>query len=261
MLGWLFGRRGCPVEPEERTWIEERTRWLCREFGLARLRQGRVILPSPEFFPDRWDSSPDAAAILFRRVREYMDLADEEIALDFYHEAEERVGTMPGVVHSSQGTAGLFHDARSGPDGRLTIFVEVGQLARPMSLVATLAHELGHVHLLGHRRITNEVEDHEPLTDLLTVFLGLGVFLANSIIHETNWMSGRRSGWSVGRQGYLTQDQAGYALALFAWLRGEVNPAWAKEVCADVHEPLYQGLRFLADSPSPELVQLRDSAS
>jgi hypothetical protein len=54
------------------------------------------------------------------------------------------------------------------------------QAARPVALVSTLAHELGHVLLLADGRISAQQQDHEPLTDLLTIFFGLGIFSANA---------------------------------------------------------------------------------
>ena len=49
-----------------------------------------------------------------------------------------------------------------------------------MRLIATMSHELAHEYLIGQGRISGEEEDHEQLTDLLAVFLGFGVMLANS---------------------------------------------------------------------------------
>jgi hypothetical protein len=57
-------------------------------------------------------------------------------------------------------------------DGRSVIGIRDDQAARPTALVATVAHELGHVLLLGEGRISAQQQDHEPLTDLLTVFFG-----------------------------------------------------------------------------------------
>jgi hypothetical protein len=258
----MFGlfRARCPVEPDARAWIEERTLWLLDQFGAPRLKGVRVILPSPAFFPDKYDASRQAAGLLFERVRGYMGLAETPIRLGFYTESRSSSPGVPGVLHESRGTAGLFHGASGSPEpgAELTIQVETRQLAKPMSLVATVAHELGHVHLIGHGRIKGDVPDNEPLTDLVTIFLGLGIFTANSLFQEENSRNMNRSTWSAGSQGYLTQLQAGYALALFAWLRGDDRPDWTSEVCADVREPLKAGLRFLhAGNPSPALFDAR----
>jgi hypothetical protein len=112
-------------------------------------------------------------------------------------------------------------------------------------MVGTMAHELGHVHLLGHRRIGDDVEDHEPLTDLLTVFFGLGVFTANSVIREKYWVEGQTSGWRMSRQGYLAMPMYGYAFARFARSRGEDGSAWTRELRLDVRSAFKKALRFL----------------
>ena len=157
-------------------------------------------------------------------------------------------------LSSSGGSAGLY--LRKGglagaPMARIGI--EESQLADPMSLVATLAHEIGHEILIGQGRITADDEDHEPLTDLLTVFLGTGIFGANSTIRDSGWTSGGWTGWKTQRLGYLDQRTFGYSLARFAWERGEANPAWIKSVRPDVRSPLKQGLRFLSHKSKPDL--------
>ena len=74
------------------------------------------------------------------------------------------------VEDPAEGASGHYIKRRD----KFVISLESSQLTDPMSLVATVAHELGHVRLLGEARIHGGFEDHEPLTDLLTVFFGLG---------------------------------------------------------------------------------------
>lgn len=126
----------------------------------------------------------------------------------------------------------------------------MGNLDDPVALVGTMAHELGHVHLLGHGRVSEDAEDHEPLTDLLTVFFGMGVFTANSVIRENYWSAGQVSGWSMGRRGYLGMHQYGYAFARFARARSEDGSDWSRELRLDVRTAFRDAMRFLAQ-PSP----------
>ena len=116
-----------------------------------------------------------------------------------------------------------------------------------MSLVATAAHELCHVHLLGDGRVPRDEEDHEPLTDLLTVCLGLGIFGANAAVRDSTWADGRMHGWSVSRAGYLQQPTWAYALALFAHYRDERRAAWAKHLRTDVRSAYRAAERYLAN--------------
>ena len=81
------------------------------------------------------------------------------------------------------------------------IEVNPSQLHDPESLAATLAHELAHEILLGGGLLNDNNEDLERLTDLLPIFLGIGIFGANSGLREQNFRVGRFSWWSMQKQG------------------------------------------------------------
>ena len=101
-------------------------------------------------------------------------------------------------------------------------------------MVATLAHELGHVHLRGDKRLTGNEPDHEPLTDLLTVFLGLGIFTANAVLQDRIYRMIDWQWWRIRRQGYLTAPFYGYALAWCARCRGDDPCPWRNFLRPDV---------------------------
>jgi hypothetical protein len=236
MLGWFRSQARCPVDDVTRTWLDERWAWLEEQFGLDRLRKMEVILPSHKYFPDRYEKTTEDVQRMMERVCEYMELDPDSIELSFYR---DRKSVYLGGIQ--EGAAGLYR----GGGYKFKVAVEVSNLENPLGLVAVLAHELGHVHLLGHGRITDDEEDHEPLTDLLTVYFGFGVFTANSVVQESHWSAGNSSGWSVGRRGYLTMQQYGYALALFARSREEDGSAWVKELRLDVRAAFKQAKRFV----------------
>jgi hypothetical protein len=238
MFDWFRRAPECPVNPATREWIDSRWQWLIDQFGAERLRSGGVILPRPEFFPDPFRGTQDDARRMLDRVCAYMDVDPSTVELSFY---QGRKPAYDGEWH--YGTAGLYQ-----PEGdKSRIWVETANLHDPVAMVGTLAHELGHVHLLGHGRIEPDVEDHEPLTDLLTVYFGIGVFPANSVIREHYWDAGHVSGWSMGRRGYLDMPAFGYAFARFARARGEDGSDWAHELRLDVRSAFKQAMRYLAE--------------
>src|SRR6185369_12133724 len=108
------------------------------------------------------------------------------------------------------------------------------QLQDPFVLVATIAHELGHVILLGRGLLNPKTEDHEPLTDLLTILLGLGVFTANCAARFIQYQDERQAGWSMQRLGYLPEQVHGYARARFAVELGEAKSEWDKHLSTNV---------------------------
>jgi hypothetical protein len=128
---------------------------------------------------------------------------------------------------------------------KVRIRIDSSHLDDPESLVATYAHELAHAHLLGQGRILPDEPDCEPLTDLATVFFGLGIFGANVAFRQESYFLGNHHATSQSRQGYLTVEQWAYALALFACLRGEQRPAWVRYLRHNVRGPCRAGLACL----------------
>jgi hypothetical protein len=147
--------------------------------------------------------------------------------------------------------AGLFtHDA--GEDEatkRMVVAIKSSQLQDPLVLVATIAHELGHAILLGRGLLNPKTEDHEPLTDLLTIFFGLGVFTANSAVRFIQYQDERQAGWSMQRLGYLPEQVHGYALAKFAVERGEAKGEWEKHLSTNVHSYYKRSRAWLEKNP------------
>jgi len=216
--------------------VDQRWVWLECQFGAEHVCQARVILPRPEYFPDTYSGTDEDARTLFDRVCSHMRIDPSTVELSLYDETNPLAGNPILGAQRWDGTAGLYH----AEGGKFRICVEAENLNDPLGMVATMAHELGHVHLLGHGRLSGEEEDHEPLTDLLTVFFELGVFTANSVIREQSWQDGQYAGWKIGRRGYLGMPIYGYALALFARARGEDGSEWSGELRPDVRSAFKQ---------------------
>jgi hypothetical protein len=87
------------------------------------------------------------------------------------------------------------------------------------------------------------------MTDLLTVFLGLGIFNANSANRFKRWQDDRSQGWSMQRLGYLTEEIFGYALAKFSVERGEGKVEWERHLCTNVRSYFNRSRRWLVKNP------------
>ncbi len=238
-----------PISPKAGVWIEESLGRFAEMFGEERLRTNPVILPTPEFFPDDWDGSAESVEPFFVRVCGYMRVDPARLVLECVpDQGESDVGEklkelLPHWEGSRAGAAGTY--SASAEQERFKITVRLGGRSDLMALIATLAHELGHVHLLGGGHVARDAPDMEPLTDLVTVFWGLGLFNANSAMKFSQHDDGTRHGWSVQRLGYLPEPMYGYALAHFAWLRGEERPAWARHLNVNVGGYFRQSMRYI----------------
>lgn len=232
-----------PVEGETKLWLEEKMAWLIEEFGLARLRSVQVVVPIEEFFPDQYDATQDAACAIFTRVCSFMCVNPARIRLRFYSDKPahslEDLNIPFESAHS--GAAGLYR----GDSEKSEIALSTDKLDRPVELVATIAHELGHVILLGDGHVSPDDDDHEPLTDLSTVFFGLGVFNANSVISFEQTQNLGMTGHAWSSLGYLSMEEFGYAFALFAFARKETKPTWARHLRPDVYHAYRSGLKYI----------------
>jgi hypothetical protein len=242
----MFGLRAkLPVTDEEKEWIDRSLDRLSSLLGSRRMLQAQVLLPEPEYFPDFYDGSFAAVEQMMRRLCRHMCVDDSHIDLEITPDEDaELKSVVPFWSGSRKDWAGLyFHPTE---DGRITIAVKEQQVKEPDALVATLAHELGHVLLLNGGLIDAEAEDMEPLTDLVTVFLGVGVFTANAARRFEQHQGNYVQGWSMNRQGYLSEQIYGYALAKFGEHRGEKDPAWEKYLSTNVRAYCKQSRKWLS---------------
>ena len=234
----------CPVCDEEKEWLEKAGAWLVKEFNIE-IDNITVILPTPEFFPDRYRGEEEDVRTLLGRVCSYMGVNVDRLSLDLFSDKEKEMRNhLPSFESSHRSAAGLY---REGED-LIKISLSSDHLRDPMTLVAVIAHELGHVLLLADKKIARDRKDHEHLTDLLTVLLGLGIFTANSAFQFTQWSGGFKQGWQTQRLGYLTEPMFGYALALFAFTRRERKPNWSKYLEGNVKHHFKSGLNYLQGS-------------
>jgi hypothetical protein len=230
----LFGARP-PVEDRERQWIEKMLSWCVEQFGREAF-QAEVLTPTPSFFPGTYRGTPDDVLGLVDLVRAHLRIDPAEIAVGLYDGRQPT--SVPGLGASAYRSVAGHYSVR---DGVGVIAVGVEDAPDPRRVVAVAAHELCHHKLLFRGIATANEADHEPLTDLATVFFGLGVFTANAAF---SFSQGSR-GWRRQQLGYINQPMFGYALARVAWLRGERDPEWARYLDTNPRGYFKKAMRYL----------------
>jgi len=238
-----FGAK-LPVTEDEREWVDDGFDRLSRMLGRNRMLDCAIVQPTDEFFPDTYDGSESALENLFRRVCTYMRVDRKTVELAVIPDTHDFRELLPEYRHASNDPAGLHFGGES--NGELPVVALKAVLRQdPLAAVATLAHELGHVILLGGRHMSHDTEDMEPMTDLVTVFLGLGIFTANAARRFKQYENDRRYGWSMKRLGYLPEVVYGYALARFARERGEERPEWTGHLSTNLKTYFRQSAAWL----------------
>lgn len=246
-MGWLTPK--CPVDAETKEWIENAFDWLIEELGIEILRDVEVLLPIEEHFPDAFDGSNASIRRMVDRVCGYMDVDPKSVEVRFYRNEDGSSIHQFAASESGQHALGTYRMH----NGKYLISLDTSQTGNAQAMVATIAHELGHVILLGEDRLDPDHPDHEPMTDLLTVFYGFGVFNGNSVFSFEQWTNVSGQGWRAERRGYLTEEMFGYALALFASVRGESKPDWAPYLNTNVRSYFRSSTKFI-DANKPNLI-------
>ncbi|MFF1917955.1 hypothetical protein ACFVYE_41760 [Streptomyces sp. NPDC058239] len=248
----------CPVPPKDQQWVERWMRWCVKEFGPEVVKR-EIALPVSDFFPPGFVGAPDQVGEMVGRVCTVMGVDPDAVGVQYFESPEEE----SRALRSNRGrhrTVGRYRKV----DGHAVIELDLREAENPAVLAAIVAHELGHVRLLGEDRIQGIEVDHERLTDLVTVFLGMGVFTANAAYRFTKSVQGfsvlplgdlterMLTGTALDpthHLGYLTERQFGYALACYCLLRGETDPLWSRHLEPGARAALKQGLQYFADRP------------
>ncbi len=203
------------LDPARRQWQFATYAWLLRACGgYRKFLDTELVLPVAEHFPDAGMKGHAAAAALFRRVRDHAGMADwpcmvEPLPASGEADAHRTTGERIRVIH--------YRAAERDP----------------AMLVAHFGHELA-------RFLVETIEEpppggamlHEPAVDLAAVFMGFGVFMANSAAQRASWE--------------LNEGELVHALALFCHLRKVPEGAVEPHLNAHVRKYLRLALGDLA---------------
>src|SRR5438045_5152209 len=180
-------------------------RTLCDARGAGHFLAAPIVRPHADYLPDDWKPTLEATSNLRRRVMLYAGL-DLDATLQTFD--RER-----GVFHHT--TVAWF----AGIEGERALFgIDIGQLNDPQSLIASICHEVAHAYRTFHEIRVEDRDEEERLTDLTSIFLGFGIFMANAserFIKEA-YQVGTKAVTKFGsmRSGYLTFDESCFAFAV-----------------------------------------------
>ncbi|MEV8375377.1 hypothetical protein AB0P21_21765 [Kribbella sp. NPDC056861] len=220
-------------------WIQDSMDWFIEQFGREVLTRP-IALPST-FVPAGYDGSEAAARSLFEQVRAWMGVPECGLGVRFDLDETAPKHTMAGAIRLR---FGLWVPGQGGN----TVHCSARLLGEPTVLVANFAHEIGHELLIGAGRISSSRPDQESLTDLLAVFQGFGIFIANASFGTVP------GGERAARMGmfYLRERALTDALAYYAHLRGTGPvPPWEDELDWPVRVGLGARLQKLQEMNSP----------
>jgi len=174
------------LDAARRDWQFAAFGWLLRNGGgYPKFLDTALVLPTEEFFPDRAMTGHAGVASLFRRVRDHAGMGDWPCGIE-----PDATAERPWLSGASSVPVIRYRPDSLGPG----------------SLVAALSRELA-------RYFTETFDEPapggpalaEPALDVATVFMGFGVFMANSALE--------------GAANPLNEGELVHSLAMFCLLR------------------------------------------
>lgn len=216
----LFGSKPV-VDEASREWLFESYAWALRNFGSDIFYEDTILVtPTNEHFPGRFTDPDSMVRDIFARVKKFAGM--EQWACDLVaQEPDVNPVVAPTIVvrNSPRSPAGTF-SVSDEHSSKVVITYNPDLVGNPEALIATLAHELSH-YLCGAAKEhpPGGEEFWEHATDLVAIFTGFGLFIANSAFQFRQFTGIGTQGWAAQSRGYLTREQATYALAIFCELK------------------------------------------
>jgi len=214
----LFEHRAL-LEESSSQWLFDAFAWSLDNFDANLFYNNTVlVLPTNRFFPGRADSVDSIANLIFDQVKSYAGISHWPTRI-----ADQSSCSLPnapqveikGALRGPNGVA----DESVADEHRLLIPYNPQQISNPEGMIASFTHTLA--HYMGQMAKTpppGGVEYWPHVTELLAVYLGFGLMFANSAF---TFRGGCGSCYNpnTNRDAYLSEQEATYALAVFAVLK------------------------------------------
>jgi len=240
------------VDAEASDWILRTFRWALEQFGTDVFYEHIILVtPTSEHFPDVAGDGHQKALRVFECVRRLSGMQDWPCELVAQRPDVNTVVDSVTLIQDPPKTPAGTFSVSEDEDPKVVITYNPAMLQHPQALVATLAHELAHYLGRGADGPPPGGEKNwEYATDLLAVFTGFGLFLANSAIAFKQFTGFKSQGWSTHKLGYLSEFELVYCLAVFCTLkkieRARLLP-YLKSFLIPVYDDCLKDLRLNAD--------------
>ncbi len=204
-------------------WIFDAASWVLEHFDREEiLNRSRLIQPSNEFFPGRVDSTHSKALNIFNHTLTYSGLAHWPYQLqapNAFLPREMRDFPQEGLPQCVVSRNSQIPLAALNSRLPLNISYIPQQVGKPEDLSASFAHFIAQMAVLQSRELPpGGTEYFAEATEMLAIFMGFGVLLANSA-YTFRGGCGSCYNPAANRVATLSEDEVVFALALFCKLK------------------------------------------
>ena len=220
-------RKSSAIDEDFYEWTVALTAWVIENFdGIEQIKKTPLVTPTSKFFPARPEQNHAYAEHIAHQIATHAQMLDWPYQLVSQSKrAPSFVGdiAMKDIDSLPLGTFSTSKSDNTKNNPTVTISYDPELTANPESLISTLAHEFGHFLMTNAKSPPpGGWEMEEPTTDGLAIFMGFGIFIANSATFFNN----NDQGYAYGRSGYLCEGEILHALSAFLIISEKnINPA------------------------------------
>ncbi|HEY6528444.1 MAG TPA: hypothetical protein VIZ65_07105 [Cellvibrionaceae bacterium] len=195
-------------------WIEACFAWSNEHFdGQRFLHNTRLIQPINQDFPGRVDSPTAMAETVLNHVINYSGVNHWPLRLA--HLTSDAINQPPLLALNPNSRSGDLTSTQWAPNEILPIYFHPEQCKKPGDLAATFATVLAqHMMMQARQTPPGGLEFFSNAAEVLAVFMGFGVLLANSA-YNFRGSCAKCYNPMANRQAELSEAEVVYALALF----------------------------------------------
>jgi len=216
-----------PITEADKEWIEQRLLVLAEMFTPEFFKSLVTITPDIQYFDRNFTGTEEDVNFILETVASIMNIKPWEIQLMYFSnkptEFSEGVSATPSEKLKGSWTSKDSELIDKG-FGNKEIWIELGQMNDPISLIATVSTELAKYKLKSEYAIE---EDLDILVDLTSIVFGFGIFKGNSYFKFSQWTGTTHQGWQMQKRGRLPEPIIAYVIAWLAHYRNE-EIAWKK---------------------------------
>jgi hypothetical protein len=206
-----FTQQTALLDKESIAWMLDVFDWASASFNMQQLNeQTPLIYPNNDYFPGQENSIEGMAALIFSQVKTYAGI--ESLPCELQNEN--------GISHTATTDAGQAELATAGENQKWVFTYHSHTLNNPEVLIASFAHQIAfHVIASAPNPPPGGKENWPHAAELLAVFMGFGVIMANTANTQKIRSCSSCSGPAVERESFLSQYDMTYALAIFSVLK------------------------------------------
>ncbi|MBW6477046.1 MAG: hypothetical protein K0A95_08240 [Chromatiales bacterium] len=219
MFRWLQAK---PLLDEAtRQWLFDLYAWALRHFDAEVFyTHTPLVAPNGQFFPGRADNPQAMAELILGHVQRHAALGHWPCrAVDY-----RQCSTQPAarlLIDGALRQPGAEPGQHIAEEQALLLQYDPAMLNNPEAMIASYAHTLAHyLASLAPEPPPGGEQNWPHATEVLAVFLGFGVIMANSTGNVRIPRCGSCAPPPVDRQAWLSQYDISYALAIFCVLKG-----------------------------------------